>query len=77
MAMVGLVEDLRSSHGPWPLFVPKVAWWSHPGLVLGDLGTDPGGPLESRRPKRIVYGHDLHPSHFPEEEESFSEEGRV
>ena len=73
--MVGLVKDLRSSHGPWPLFVPEVAWWSRP--VLGDLGPDPGGPLESRRPKRIVYDHDHHPFHFPGEEEGFSEEGCV
>ena len=73
----GLVEDLRSSHGPWPLFVPEVAWWSHLGPDPGDLGPDPGGPLESRRPKRGVYDHDHHPFHFPEEEESFSEESCV
>ena len=39
--MVGLVEDLRSSHGPWPLFVPEVARWSHPGPDLGDLTGPP------------------------------------
>ena len=40
----GLVEDLRRSHGPWPVFVPEVARWSHPGPDPGDLGPDPGDP---------------------------------
>ena len=50
----------------WPLAVVRseVAWWSHPGPDPGDLGPDPGGPLESRRPKRTVYDHDHHPFPF-------------